>query len=128
MSKGKNLPKVQENQAFAENAMIRGSARKLNLVATLIRGKDVGSALHELTLNRKRVAGDVRKALVSAIANAENNHSLDIDLLMVKEATVGKALVLKRFMPRAKGRAGAIRKPFSKIRIVVEERQKEESA
>ena len=110
-----------DNQALATNTMIRGSSRKLNLLAQLIRGKDVNQALVDLEFSPKAMAKDVRKVLLSAIANAESNHNLDIGLLVVHEATVGKALVMKRFRARAKGRAGPIKKPFSKIRIVVEQ-------
>jgi large subunit ribosomal protein L22 len=99
--------------------MIRISPQKLNLVAQMIRGKKVASALADLEFSRKRIAKDVRKCLESAIANAENNHDLDVDDLVVAEAHVGKALVLKRFSPRAKGRAGSIHKPFSHLTIVV---------
>jgi large subunit ribosomal protein L22 len=101
--------------------MLRVSPQKLNLVAQLIRGKKVEKALADLEFSRKRIALDVRKALQSAIANAENNHSLDVDDLIVAEAFVGKGLVLKRFSPRARGRAGRIHKPFSNLTIVVRE-------
>lgn len=117
---------LTDEQALAQNNMLRGSAQKLNLLAKMIRGKKVSIALDELTLSPKKLSGDVKKVLMSAIANAENNHGLDIDQLIVKEATVGKALVMKRFMARAKGRVGRIRKPFSKLRIIVE--QEKESA
>jgi large subunit ribosomal protein L22 len=98
---------------------IRVSPRKLNLVAALIRGKKVASALADLEFSRKRIARDVRKCLESAIANAENNHDLDVDDLIVAEAHVGKSLVIKRFHARARGRAGRIVKPFSHLTIVV---------
>jgi large subunit ribosomal protein L22 len=101
--------------------MIRVSPQKLNLVAQLIRGKKVERALAELEFSRKRIAVDVKKTLESAIANAENNHNLDVDDLVVAEAFVGKGLVLKRFSPRARGRAGRIEKPFSNLTIVVRE-------
>lgn len=117
---------LTDEQALAQNNMLRGSAQKLNLLARMIRGKKVSIALDELTLSPKKLSVDVKKVLMSAIANAENNHGLDIDQLIVKEATVGKALVMKRFMARAKGRVGRIRKPFSKLRIIVE--QEKESA
>lgn len=117
---------LTDEQALAQNNMLRGSAQKLNLLARMIRGKKVSIALDELTLSPKKMSVDVKKVLMSAIANAENNHGLDIDQLIVKEATVGKALVMKRFMARAKGRVGRIRKPFSKLRIIVE--QEKESA
>jgi large subunit ribosomal protein L22 len=105
--------------------MIRTSPRKLNLVAGTIRGKKAGAALNELTFSPKRVAKVVKKVLQSAIANAENNHDLDVDDLFVSEASVGKNLVMKRFMARARGRGAGIQKPFSQITIVVEERREE---
>jgi large subunit ribosomal protein L22 len=117
---------VADNEAMAVGNMIRVSPRKLNLVAGLIRGKPVDKAIADLTFSRKRHAHDVKKVLQSAIANAENNHQLDVDQLVVAEASVGKALVMKRFRPRARGRVGSIEKPFSRIRIVV--RQVEENA
>jgi large subunit ribosomal protein L22 len=117
---------LADNEAQAVARMIRVSPRKLNLVAGLIRGKKVASALADLTFSKKRIAIDVRKALESAIANAENNHDLDVDDLVVAEAHVGKALVMKRFAPRARGRSGRIEKPFSNLTIVV--RQVEEKA
>nr|WP_272906895.1 50S ribosomal protein L22 [Hyphobacterium sp. SN044] len=101
--------------------MIRISPQKLNLVAAMIRGKKVEKALAELEFSRKRIAGDVRKVLQSAIANAENNHNLDIDSLVVAEAYVGKNLVMKRWRARARGRAAKIMKPFSELTIVVRE-------
>jgi large subunit ribosomal protein L22 len=106
--------------------MLRVSPQKLNLVAGLIRGKKVASALADLEFSRKRIAKDVRKCLQSAIANAENNHELDIDDLIVAEAHVGKAIVIKRFAPRGRGRMGKIMKPFANLTIVV--RQVEETA
>jgi large subunit ribosomal protein L22 len=117
---------VADNEAMAVGNMIRVSPRKLNLVAGLIRGKAVDKAIADLTFSRKRHALDVRKVLQSAVANAENNHQLDVDQLVVAEASVGKALVMKRFRPRARGRVGSVEKPFSRIRIVV--RQVEENA
>ena len=122
MSKAANPRRVGEREALAVANTVRGSAYKLNLVAGLIRGKKAGEALNILQFSVKGMAGDVRKCLASAIANAENNHNLDVDTLFVKEASVGKALVMKRFTPRARGRASAIHKPFSRIRIVVRER------
>jgi large subunit ribosomal protein L22 len=110
-----------ENEAKAVARNIRVSPQKLNLVAALIRGKTVAAALADLQFSRKRIAGDVKKCLESAIANAENNHDLDVDDLMVAHAYVGKALVMKRFHPRARGRAGRIQKPFSHLTIVVRE-------
>ncbi|MFO1113708.1 MAG: 50S ribosomal protein L22 [Rhodospirillales bacterium] len=111
-----------DDEALATLRNLRISPRKLNLVAQLIRGKLCGRALAELEFSRKRIAGDVRKALQSAIANAENNHQLDVDRLYVAEATVGKAMVMKRFTPRARGRAARIEKPFSHLRLVLRER------
>lgn len=110
-----------ENEAKAVARMLRVSPQKLNLVAQLIRGKAVGKALAELEFSRKRIARDVRKCLESAIANAENNHDLDVDDLVVHEAHVGKALVLKRFHARARGRGARILKPFANLTIVVRE-------
>jgi large subunit ribosomal protein L22 len=106
-----------EAKAVARN--IRISPQKLNLVAQMIRGKKVAAALADLEFSRKRIAGDVRKTLESAIANAENNHSLDVDDLVVAQAFVGKALVMKRFSPRGRGRANRIEKPFSHLTIIV---------
>jgi large subunit ribosomal protein L22 len=110
---------LADNEAKAIARNIRVSPQKLNLVATLIRGKKVAVALADLQFSRKRIARDVRKCLESAIANAENNHDLDVDDLVVAEAHVGKGLVMKRFSPRARGRAGRIQKPFSHLTIVV---------
>ena len=110
-----------EAMAYAKN--LRTSPQKLNLVAESIRGKDCEKALAELTFSKRRIAGAVKKVLESAIANAENNHQLDIDNLYVKEASVGKSMVLKRFRPRARGRSGKILKPFSRVRILVEEKK-----
>ena len=121
MSKQKSPRALAENEAKAVLRMLRVSPQKLNLLAQLIRGKKVETALADLQFSRKRSALDVRKALESAIANAENNHSLDVDDLVVAEAFVGKAMVLKRFSPRARGRAGRIEKPFSNLTIVVRE-------
>jgi large subunit ribosomal protein L22 len=119
---------LKDNQAMAVARNIRVSPRKLNLVAQQIRGKKVERALNELTFSRKRIAGAVKKALQSAIANAENNHDLDVDDLVVKEASVGKNLVMKRFHPRARGNSGGIEKFFSQITIVVEEKREEKKA
>jgi large subunit ribosomal protein L22 len=121
MSKAKNERGLNDNEAKAVARMLRISPQKLNLLAQLIRGKKVERALADLEFSRKRIALDVKKALESAIANAENNHSLDVDDLVVAEAHVGKALVMKRFSPRARGRAGRIEKPFSNLTIVVRE-------
>ena len=112
---------LPENEATAIARNLRVSPQKLNLVAQLIRGKKVATALADLQFSRKRIAKDVRKCLQSAIANAENNHELDIDDLVVAEAHVGKAIVLKRFAPRGRGRMGKIMKPFANLTIVVRE-------
>ena len=121
MGKRQRERDLDENEAKAVSKMLRISPQKLNLVAQLIRGKKVASALADLEFSRKRIAKDVRKCLESAIANAANNHELDIDDLVVAEAHVGKALVLKRFSPRGRGRMGRIMKPFSHLTIVVRE-------
>jgi large subunit ribosomal protein L22 len=121
MGKQANERRVAPNEARAKVASLRTSARKLNLVAQSIRGLKVQRALNELDFSAKRIAGDVRKALYSAISNAENNHGLDIDNLIVAEAYVGKNLIMKRFSARARGRASRIEKPFSEITIVVRE-------
>ena len=122
MSKQKAPRREADNEAKAVARLLRTSPRKLNLVAQQIRGLAVSKALAELTFSKKRIAGAVKKTLQSAIANAENNHNLDVDELVVAEAYVGKNLVMKRFSPRARGRAGRIEKPFSQITIVVRER------
>jgi large subunit ribosomal protein L22 len=127
MSKPKAPRRVGEREALATATTVRGSPYKLNLVAGLIRGKKAGDALNVLSFSTKAMATDVRKVLASAIANAENNHNLDVDALVVKEASVGKAMVMKRFTPRARGRSSKILKPFSRIRIVVRERDEEET-
>ena len=121
MSKKKRERSLPDNEAKAVARMLRVSPQKLNLVAQLIRGKKVASALADLEFSRKRVAREVRKCLESAIANAENNHDLDVDDLVVAEAHVGKAIVLKRFHPRGRGRVGRILKPFAHLTIVVRE-------
>src|ERR671929_2107328 len=121
MGKAATPRALPDNEAKAVARMLRVSPQKLNLLAQLIRGKKVASALADLTFSRKRIARDVRKCLESAIANAENNHNLDVDDLVVAEAHVGKALVMKRFHARARGRAGRIEKPFSNLTIVVRE-------
>ena len=126
MGKPKRERVLKENEAQAILRMLRGSPQKLNLVAGLIRGKKASVALADLEFSRKRIAVQVRKVLQSAIANAENNHDLDVDNLVVAEAHVGKALVMKRFSPRARGRVGRIMKPFSNLTVVV--REVEESA
>ncbi|SDO59042.1 LSU ribosomal protein L22P [Lutimaribacter pacificus] len=126
MGKAKNPRRVAENEAMAKVRMLRTSPQKLNLVAAMIRGKKVDKALNDLTFSKKRIAVDVKKCLQSAIANAENNHNLDVDELIVAEAYVGKNLVMKRGRPRARGRFGKIMKPFSELTITV--RQVEEQA
>ncbi len=126
MGKDKNPRRVADNEAMAKLRMLRTSPQKLNLVAQLIRGKKVEKALTVLTFSNKRIAIDVKKCLQSAIANAENNHNLDVDELVVAEAFVGKNLIMKRGRPRARGRFGRIHKPFSELTIKV--RQVEEQA
>ena len=126
MGKDNNPRRAADNEAMAILRMLRTSPQKLNLVAGLIRGKKVDKALADLTSSKRRIAGDVKKCLQSAIANAENNHNLDVDSLIVAEAWVGKNLVMKRGRPRARGRFGKIMKPFSEITIKV--RQTGESA
>jgi len=119
MSKEKNPRRVADNEALAKAKMLRTSPQKLNLVAQLIRGKKVEKALSDLTFSKKRIAADVKKCLQSAIANAENNHNLDVDELIVAEAYVGKNLTMKRGRPRARGRFGKIIKPFAELTIKV---------
>ena len=126
MSKDKNPRRVADNEARAKLRMLKTSPQKLNLVAGLIRGKKVERALTDLTFSKKRIAQDVKKCLQSAIANAENNHGLDVDELIVAEAWVGKNLTMKRGRPRARGRYGRILKPFAQVTIKV--RQVEEQA
>lgn len=121
MGKQANKRRVADNEAVATATMLRGSGQKLNLVATTIRGMKVEQALTSLSFNQRRIAGEVKKVLQSAVANAENNHNLDVDSLIVSEASVAKAIVMKRFRPRARGRTGKILKPFSRLRIVVRE-------
>ena len=123
MGKAKAPRRVAENEALSVGTQIRGSAQKLNLVAAMIRNKTVEEALNILAFSPKAMAKDVRKVLASAIANAENNHNLDVDSLVVAEASVGKSISMKRFTPRARGRASRIVKPFSRVRIVVREQQ-----
>jgi large subunit ribosomal protein L22 len=126
MGKPERERTLKDNEARAVTRLIRVSPQKLNLVAQMIRGKKVDRALADLTFSRKRVAKDVKKTLESAIANAENNHDLDVDALIVSEAYVGKNIVMKRLRARARGRAARILKPFSQMTVVV--RQVEESA
>ena len=126
MGKEKNPRRVADNEAMSKLRMLKTSPQKLNLVAGLIRGKKVDRVLNDLSFSKKRIAADVKKCLQSAIANAENNHNLDVDGLIVSEAYVGKNLTLKRGRPRARGRFGRIIKPFSELTIKV--RQLEEQA
>ncbi len=126
MGKDKNPRRVADNEAMAKLRMLRTSPQKLNLVAQMIRGKSVDKALADLTFSKKRIAVDVKKCLQSAIANAENNHNLDVDELVVAEAYVGKNMVMKRGRPRGRGRFGRILKPFAELTIKV--RQVEEQA
>ncbi|WP_019221633.1 50S ribosomal protein L22 [Bartonella senegalensis] len=121
MGKAKVPRQLKDNEAKAVARTIRVSPQKLNLVAAMIRGKRVSAALADLTFSRKRIAGTVKKTLESAIANAENNHDLDIDSLIVAEAYVGKSIVMKRFHVRGRGRASRIERPFSHLTIVVRE-------
>lgn len=126
MGKETNPRRVADNEAMAKTRMLRVSPQKLNLLAQMIRNKPVEKALADLTFSKKRIAQDVKKCLQSAIANAENNHNLDVDELIVAEAWVGKNMVMKRGRPRARGRYGRILKPFAEITIKV--RQVEETA
>jgi large subunit ribosomal protein L22 len=123
MSKTSAGRKVAENEAYSVLRNLRVSPQKLNLVATMIRGMDAEKALAALTFSQRRISDDVKKAVQSAIANAENNHQLDVDRLFIKEASVGKAITMRRFRPRARGRTGRIRKPFSHLTVIVSERQ-----
>ena len=123
MGKQKSPRKVADNEALSVGTQIRGSAQKLNLVAALIRGRKVEEALNILKFSPKGMADDVRKVLASAVANAENNHNLDVDALIVAEASVGKSISMKRFATRARGRSSRIVKPFSRIRVVVREQE-----
>jgi large subunit ribosomal protein L22 len=128
MGKEKSPRRVEANEALAVGTQIRGSAQKLNLVAALIRGRKVEDALNVLTFSKKAMAVDVRKVLASAIANAENNHNLDVDSLVVAEASVGKSITMKRFHTRGRGKSTRILKPFSRVRIVVREAAEEAEA
>ena len=125
MGKEQNPRRVADNEAMAKTKMLRTSPQKLNLVAQLIRGKKVEEALNILSFSTKGMAIDARKVLASAIANAENNHNLDVDSLVVAEASVGKSITMKRFAARARGRGTRIEKPFSRLRIVVREASQE---
>ncbi len=118
--------RLDDTEAMAVARNLRVSPQKLNLVAATIRGRRVEDALTALTFSKRRIAGDVKKVLQSAVANAENNHQLDVDALVVKEAMVGKGLVMKRFRPRARGRMGRIIKPFSHLTVIVAEREESE--
>lgn len=123
MGKQSRPRRLGDNEALAKGRHIRVSPRKLDLVAGTIRGKGVNAALAELTFSKRRIAREVKKVLQSAVANAENNHQLDVDQLYVAEASVGKGLVMKRWQPRARGRVGRIMKPFSELTLVVRERE-----
>jgi large subunit ribosomal protein L22 len=123
MGKPTHPRRLSEAEAMAVARNLRGSARKLNLVAQSIRGKSAEVALAELTFSKRRIARDVRKVVQSAVANAENNHQLDVDRLYVAEATVGKGLVMKRWRARARGRVGRILKPWSSLTVIVRERE-----
>ena len=125
MGKQSSPRRVADNEAQAVLRNLRVSPQKLNLVAAMIRGMDATKAIATLSFSRRRIAGDVKKVLQSAIANAENNHSLDVDRLVVKEAHVGKGLVMKRFKARARGRGARILKPFSHLTIVVAEKEEQ---
>ncbi|MFU7529577.1 50S ribosomal protein L22 [Qipengyuania sp. ASV99] len=127
MGKQKSPRRVADNEALAVGTQIRGSAQKLNLVAQLIRGKKAEEALNILSFSKKAMARDASKVLASAIANAENNHDLDVDALIVAEASVGKSITMKRFHTRGRGKSTRILKPFSKLRIVVREHEEEEA-
>ena len=126
MGKAAAPRRLDDNEAMAYAKAIRTSPRKLNLVAQMIRGKDAATALTDLAFSCRRIAVDVRKVLQAAIANAENNHQLDVDRLVITEASVGRAFVMKRFRPRARGRVGRIQKPFSNLTVVVRERDEED--
>jgi len=123
MGKKSNPRPYADNEAMAFSKHIRVSAQKLNLVAALIRGLDCEKAISELTFSKRRIAQEVKKVLESAIANAENNHDLDVDKLYVAEAYVGRTMVMKRWRARARGRTGKIFKPFSNLRVIVRERE-----
>ena len=123
MGKQKAPRRVADNEALAVGTTIRGSAQKLNLVASLIRGRKAEEAMNILSFSKKAMARDAQKVLASAIANAENNHDLDVDALVVAEASVGKSITMKRFATRGRGKSTRILKPFSRLRIVVREQQ-----
>ena len=128
MGKAKSPRRVGDNEALSVGTSIRGSAQKLNLVAALIRGRKVEDALNILAFSKKAMAVDVSKVLASAIANAENNHNLDVDSLVVAEASVGKSITMKRFHARGRGKSTRILKPFSRVRIVVREQTEQAEA
>jgi large subunit ribosomal protein L22 len=128
MGQKANPRRLADNEASAYAKFVRSSPRKLNLVAQLIRGKAASTALVDLDFCPRRIAREVKKTLMSAVANAENNHNLDVDRLVVAEATVGRQMVMKRFIPRARGRAGAIEKWFSNLTIIVREHDESEGA
>ncbi len=123
MGKQARERRLADNEAMAYAKLLRTSPQKLNLVAGMIRGKEASRAVADLSFSRRRIAGEVKKVLRAAIANAENNHQLDVDRLFVKEATVGKTLVMKRFRARARGRGARIIKPFSNLTVIVQERE-----
>ncbi len=123
MGKKSSERRLADNEAMAFAKNVRISAQKLNLVMGIIRGKNCDAALAELQFSKRRISGEVKKLLQSAIANAENNHQLDVDQLYVSEATVGRSTVMKRWRARARGRVGRIQKPFSNIRLIVRERE-----
>lgn len=125
MGKPKSPRRVADNEALAVGTTIRGSAQKLGLVAALIRGRKAEEAMNILAFSRKAMARDAQKVLASAIANAENNHDLDVDALVVAEASVGKSITMKRFATRGRGKSTRILKPFSRLRIVVREQEEE---
>jgi large subunit ribosomal protein L22 len=125
MGKPKHERDLADNQAMSMARLLRTSPRKLNLVAQLIRGMKAADAVNQLSFSRRGIARDVKKVLLSAIANAENNHDLDVARLVVSVASVGKSLVMKRFRARARGRAGRIEKPFSRLRNVAQDREEE---
>ena len=125
MGKAKSPRRVADNEALSVGTQIRGSAQKLGLVAALIRNRKVGDAMNILQFSNKAMAVEARKVLASAIANAENNHNLDVDALVVSEASVGKSIVMKRFATRGRGKSTRILKPFSRLRIVVREQAEE---
>ena len=126
MSKKKNEKRIADNEALSIAKNLRTSPQKLNLVAQTIRGKEAEKAINILSFSRRRIALDVKKALQSAVANAENNHGLDVDRLVVKEAFVGKGLVMKRIKARARGRSARILKPFSHLTIILKEEEEKE--